>query len=212
MMNWINQLRAWLTGLTDEQAMARVQQDDQDAFAELVRRWERPIRDLCIRMTGNEQAGEDVAQETFARIFAQRRRYESGRKFSTWLWRIALNLCRDHYRQTSRRAEFPLDDETDMDWQALGPAPDEEVIVKERTTLVREALASLPETHRVVLVLREYEGLKLREIAEVLDIPQGTAKSRLADSLLYLARRLKPIFEHETSPRLARRNLEKTSI
>lgn len=80
-MSWLNKLFAPFSGLTDEQAMVRVQQhDDPDAFALLVCRWQRPIQDLCIRMTGDTTGGEDLAQETFTRVFASRHRYEPGRK------------------------------------------------------------------------------------------------------------------------------------
>jgi RNA polymerase sigma-70 factor (ECF subfamily) len=80
--------------ITDEQAMWCVQtQDDERAFAQLVRRWEGPIQRLCLRMTGDAQRGEDLAQETFVRVFSRRKDFQANGKFSTWLWRIALNLC-----------------------------------------------------------------------------------------------------------------------
>lgn len=79
---------------TDEQAMQLVQsRADHAAFAQLVRRWEGPVRRLCIRMTGDEHRGEDLAQEAFAKVFANRQQFAVGKKFSTWLWRIALNVC-----------------------------------------------------------------------------------------------------------------------
>jgi len=215
-MRWLNKLMAPLSSLTDAQAMWRVQKnDDPEAFAELVRRWERPIRDLCIRMTGDQQAGEDIAQETFVRLFASRERFEQGRKFSTWLWRIALNLCHDERRRVSRRGEFPLEEEALEEnglLQVLGPGPDQQILKKERAELVQEAVACLPETHRVVVVLREYEGLKMREIAEILKIPEGTVKSRMADALSYLERRLKKILSEENSQPVKTGNIEKATV
>ena len=203
-MNWLNKILTPLSGLTDEQAMWRVQtRDDQEAFAELVRRWHPPIRSLCIRMTGDEHQGEDLAQEAFVRVFAGRARFQQSRRFSTWLWRIAMNACHDEQRRVRRRAETPLEDDGVEEWEgpaltALEPAPDEHAASQDRADLVRRALQALPETHRAVVVLREYEGLKLREIAEVLDIPEGTVKSRLADALARLAARLRPLLnEHE---------------
>lgn len=96
--------------ITDEQAMWRVQtQDDERAFAQLVHRWEGPIQRLCTRMTGDLQHGEDLAQETFARVFAKRKDYQANGKFGTWLWRIALNLCYDELRRRQRREETRLD-------------------------------------------------------------------------------------------------------
>jgi RNA polymerase sigma-70 factor (ECF subfamily) len=187
-------------GATDEQAMWRVQmQDDHAAFAGLVRRWEEPVRRLCVRMTGGAHRAEDLAQEVFVRVFARRNDFEQGRKFSTWLWRIALNLCHDELRRVNRRGESPLDEhDENVPWfEAAGPGPDGRLIENERAGLVRDALMELPETHRAVVVLREYEGLKMREIAVVLDIPEGTVKSRLADALDRLGRRLRPVLRHE---------------
>ncbi len=206
-MNWLKRIIAPLSGLTDEQAMWRVQMhDDQEAFAELVRRWHPPIWSLCLRMTGDSHRGEDLAQEAFVRVFAGRARFQQGRRFSTWLWRIALNVCHDEHRRAQRHPETPLADSSEEEWEgpalaALEPAPDEQAASRDRAELVRLALQALPETHRAVVSLREYEGLKLREIAEVLDIPEGTVKSRMADALARLAVRLGPLLnENETKP------------
>src|SRR5436305_333050 len=93
----------------DEQLMRDAQlHSDHEAFAQLVRRWESPVRRLCIRMTGDEHRGEDLAQETFVRAFASRRQFDPPRKFSTWLWRIALNLCFEEGRRAARRTKIGL--------------------------------------------------------------------------------------------------------
>src|SRR5437879_6528064 len=92
---------------TDEEAMWRVKvHDDHREFARLVQRWEEPIRRLCARMTGDPHRGEDLKQETFARLFEKRKDYEPTGRFSTYLWRIALNLCYDELRRRERRPEF----------------------------------------------------------------------------------------------------------
>src|SRR5438046_443776 len=98
-----------LFSMTDEQAMWRVQnQDDHLAFAHLVGRWEAPIRRLCARLTGDPHRADDLKQETFARVFEKRKSFQPNARFSTWLWRIALNLCYDELRRISRRGESPL--------------------------------------------------------------------------------------------------------
>src|SRR5271157_5642972 len=95
-----------LLSATDEQMMWRVKQaDDAQAFARLVARWEQPIQRLCARMTGDSHRAEDLTQTVFARVFARRAAWEPRSRFSTYLWRIALNLCRDELRRTSRRDE-----------------------------------------------------------------------------------------------------------
>jgi RNA polymerase sigma-70 factor (ECF subfamily) len=185
---------------TDEQAMWRVQhQDDSAAFAHLVRRWETPIQRLCGRMTGDIQRGEDLAQETFARLFAKRKEYQPTGKVSTYMWRIALNLCHDELRRRVRRGETSLDAEqlepSISALPAYEAAPDTQLVDQERADMVRAALDRLPEGYRAVLVLRHYENLKFREIAEVLDIPEGTVKSRMAEALSQLTRYLKPAMD-----------------
>jgi len=189
-----------LFAISDEQAMWRVQsQDDERAFAQLVRRWEGPIQRLCARMTGDVQRGEDLAQDTFARVFAKRKDYQPSGKFSTWLWRIALNLCYDELRRRQRREESSLDGmcgeavATLEAFVAPEPSPDKSLVDQERSELVRSALMQLSETYRTVLVLRHYENLKFREIAGVLDVPEGTVKSRMAEALTQMGRLLKPI-------------------
>jgi RNA polymerase sigma-70 factor, ECF subfamily len=198
-----------LFAITDEQAMGRVQtQDDERAFAQLVRRWERPIQRLCARMTGDALRGEDLAQETFVRVFARRKEYQPSGKFSTWLWRIALNLCYDELRRRRRREETLLDADGDATITALDefaapePAPDKSLVDQERGELVRSALLQLPEVYRTVLVLRHYEDLKFREIAGVLDVPEGTVKSRMAEALTQMSRLLKPMLAAEPAKSL----------
>ena len=190
----------WPFSLTDEQAMWRVQHaDDHAAFASLVERWETPIQRLCARMTGDLHRAEDLTQEAFARVFAKRHAYEPSGKFSTWLWRIALNLCHDDIRRRQRRPEHSLEDHTGVDGETnhaaelVGetPSPAEAVAALEQAEIVRRTLLQLPEIYRTVIVLRHYEGLKFGEIAEVLGIPDGTVKSRMSEGLSRLAELLK---------------------
>src|SRR5688572_9826876 len=186
---------------TDEQAMLRVQAtDDHRAFAQLVDRWEEPIRRLCTRMLGDEHKGEDLKQETFTRLFAKRKDYQPTARFSTFLWRIALNACYDELRRVKRRSESVLDEE-DGETLALLEGdgletgdPHSETATLEEAELVRRALLKLPEIYRSVLVLRHYEGLKLNKIAEILEIPLGTVNSRMAEGLARLTRLLEPTF------------------
>src|SRR5262245_1231842 len=125
--------------ITDEQAMWRVQTEaDEHAFAQLVRRWGGAIQRLGERVTGGGARGEDLAQEAFARVFASRATYQPGGKFSTWLWRIALNLCYDELRRRQRRGESSLDDVGDGMLEVLAavaapePAPDRSLAERER--------------------------------------------------------------------------------
>ncbi len=180
---------------TDEQDMWRVKHGgDPDAFACLVRRWERPIQRLCARMTGDVHRGQDLAQDAFSRVFLRRQEYQPGGKFSTWLWRIAINLCLDDLRKRQRRPEVALIRESPEDALPIvetltdpGPGPDETLAALEQSERVRLALQRLPDHYRSVLIFRHYEGLRCSEIAEVLGIPEGTVKSRMSEALSRLS-------------------------
>jgi RNA polymerase sigma-70 factor (ECF subfamily) len=188
--------------------------DDPQAFAQLVGRWQRPIQNLCTRMTGDAHRGEDLAQETFARLFARRKTYEPTGRLSTFLWRMALNICYDELRKRKRRDEFSLDETADgercFDLEGEEPQPDAVLVCHEQAEAVRQALLELAEPYRVVVLLRHYEGLKFREIGDVLGIPEGTVKSRMAEGLEQLGKILNPIVSDE--PRATARTKERLLI
>jgi RNA polymerase sigma-70 factor, ECF subfamily len=200
-------LPSWFP-VSDEQAMWRVKMAaDPQAFAELVARWEKPIQGLCARMTGNPHSAEDLAQEAFSRVFARRATYEASGRFSTFLWRIALNLCYDELRRRKRLGEHPLYESDEPaepageSYLAESPTPDVQLVERERAEQVRRALLQIAPSHRVVVVLRHYEGLKFREIAELLGIPEGTVKSRMAEALDRLNDRLNHLKHDEPCKR-----------
>ena len=191
-----------LFAASDEQLMWRAKlDDDASAFARLVARWEKPIQRLCFRMTGDMHRAEDLTQTAFTRVFTRRAGWEPTGKFSTFLWRVALNLCHDELRRQQRRGEFSLEALEEADGAGESgfatdePAPDAQAEVQERGELVRRALAELSAHYREVVVLRHYEGLKFREIGDVLGIPEGTVKSRMAGALGQLNRLLKHVNE-----------------
>lgn len=179
--------------------MARVKMhDDHHEFARLVKRWEEPIRRLCVRMVGDLHRGEDLKQEAFMKVFEKRRDYQPTGRFSTFLWRVALNLCYDELRRRQRRRELLCDPTGDepaedaLETAAEIPGPDATAAATEEGELVRRAVMQLPEIYRTVIVLRHYQDLKLAKIAEVLEIPEGTVNSRMAEALARLSRILQP--------------------
>lgn len=177
---------------TDEQLMWRLRHEaDSAAFDQLVHRWREPVRRLCFRMVGDHHRAEDLVQESFVRIFAKRADYRPDGRFSTFLWRVALNQCHDELRRRSRRRESSFDDEDGspgvVSLDEVEPSPSDHMENGECAASVRSALQRLPEHYRAVVILRHYEGLKLREIADVLEVPEGTVKSRMAEALDRLA-------------------------
>lgn len=191
-------LKTWLSP-ADEDIMTRVQVSaDPRAFALLVNRWEGPVKRLCARMTGNVHAAEDLAQEVFTKVFQYRLGYRRQARFSTYLWRVAINACLDERRRRTKAAIESLDAIATREEPAAlledeRTSPHESAAAGEEARAVRSALMTLDEDHRAVVVLRHYEGLKFREIAAVLDIPEGTVKSRMAKALTRLAGVLKPL-------------------
>lgn len=194
---------------SDEQLMGRVQgQDDAEAFAELVRRWQSPILRLCSRLLGDVHQAEDCSQEVFTRLYLHRKAFQPGHRFSPYLRRIAVNHCYRNLRNTRHQPAI-LPHTPDIECEnivdrlpAQTPTPDEAAEVSEAGKAVRRALDALPASHRTIVVLRHFENLKFREIAEVLEIPEGTVKTRMTEALNELARilRRRHDLEVEVSP------------
>ena len=179
---------------TDEELVARSIGGDADSFNQLIVRWERPIYALAYRTIGREEDARDVCQETFLRAFRALPGFRGQAKFSSWLYRIALNLCRDWIRR-ERRTGFvqPPEDVDLIDFIAAAePSESIEDLVsrKDQMRAVERAMALLPEDQRTAIVLKEYHGLTFQEIADLLGCPLSTVKTRLYQGLSVLRREL----------------------
>jgi RNA polymerase sigma-70 factor, ECF subfamily len=179
---------------TDEELVARSRTGDLDSFNQLVLRWERPIYALAYRVIGREEDARDVAQETFLRAFRALGGFKGQAKFSSWLYRITLNLCRDWIRRERRTpiAQAPEGvDLVELAGEAVGTVSiDELVSRKELGRAVAKAMALLPDEQRTAIILKEYHGLTFQEIADLLDCPLSTVKTRLYQGLTVLRRHL----------------------
>jgi RNA polymerase sigma-70 factor (ECF subfamily) len=190
--------------LSDEDLMARVAEDDDRAFPELVRRFQGRVTNLISRILNDRTGSDDLAQEVFVRVFVHRRNYRRGSKFSTWLFTIAANLAKNEIRRRVRRRNwFSLDALTevlnDSFIQLADPTENRDVVI-EREQLqgeVGKAIAAVPEKYRLALVLRDIEGLAYEEIAEVLGVPGGTVRSRINRARSMLKRRLQPLLKKQ---------------
>ena len=175
----------------DEELVAAFQAGDYSAFDILVRRWERKMQGAAYRLLGSEEDARDVAQEAFLKAFRGLDRFRGQAKFSSWLYQIVLNLCRDRARRRRGRtwvswdelseegAHLPVQDDG---WQRLE--------TRDLSRRVASAMEALTEEQREVIVLKEYEGLTFPEIAELLDVPLSTVKTRLYRGLTQLRKRL----------------------
>jgi RNA polymerase sigma-70 factor, ECF subfamily len=179
---------------TDEELVAQSVRGDAGSFDELILRWERPIYALAYRVIGREQDARDVCQETFLRAFRALGGFRGQAKFSSWIYRIALNLCRDWARRERRAPTVQAPEGVDlMDLAAArGPTESIEDVVarKELTQSVERAMARLPEEQRTAIVLKEYHGLTFREIADLVGCPLSTVKTRTYQGLTALRREL----------------------
>jgi RNA polymerase sigma-70 factor, ECF subfamily len=179
---------------TDEELVARSIGGDSESFNELVLRWERPIYALAYRVIGREEDARDVCQETFLRAFRALSGFRGQAKFSSWLYRIALNLCRDWVRRERRTPVVqPPEDAELSDLAAVSePAESIEDLVarRELTGIVEEAMNRLPEEQRTAIILKEYHGLTFQEIADLVGCPLSTVKTRLYQGLTVLRRDL----------------------
>jgi RNA polymerase sigma-70 factor, ECF subfamily len=174
---------------TDEELVAKSISGDAESFNQLVLRWERPIYALAYRTIGREEDARDVCQETFLRAFRALPGFRGQAKFSSWLYRIALNLCRERRTPVVQPPE-------DVDLLELAAAAEpsesiEELVArKDLSRLVERAMTLLPEEQRTAIVLKEYHGLTFQEIADLSNCPLSTVKTRLYQGLTVLRREL----------------------
>lgn len=184
---------------TDEALMLRVAKGDSEAFEVLLDRWEGAAQRYAARMLGDVHAAEDVAQEAFVRLFRGAPDYRPTARFSTWFYTILGNLCRDRIRRLRRRPDergaLPLGEGENEPADAGGktPGPEEALLASERRELVGEAVRSLPTHLQQAVALREFEGLKYREIAETLDCDINEVKVLIHRGRKALAKRLRKV-------------------
>ncbi|MGE7763445.1 RNA polymerase sigma factor SigW [Peribacillus sp. NPDC097895] len=163
----------------------QVLKGDHNAFGEIVEIYKDKVFQICFRMLGNRQEAEDLAQEAFVRAFVNIRSFNIQMKFSTWLYRIATNLCIDRLRK--KKPDYYLDadvagtDGLNLYSQIASDMakPEEEVESLELQETIQAEIMKLPEKYRSVIVLKYIEELSLKEISEILDLPVGTVKTRI---------------------------------
>jgi RNA polymerase sigma-70 factor (ECF subfamily) len=186
--------------LTDHHLLEATKEGDEAAFAELVRRYRNQITNYVYRMTNDYEAAVDLAQETFMRVYAAADRYQTTYAFSTYIYRIATNLAISELRRRKRRRLVSLTgffqnqdspgEVTELELRDLNPLQDVTVVEDERRTAVARAIATLPEKYRAPLVLRDVEERSYEEIASILQMSEGTVKSRISRARTFLREKL----------------------
>ncbi|MCA1575082.1 MAG: sigma-70 family RNA polymerase sigma factor [Acidobacteria bacterium] len=182
------------TATSDEQIVERALTGDAEAFGEIVLRWERRIFALAYGMLGREEDARDATQETFLAAFRNLRGFRGEAKVSSWLHRIAVNQCITRQRRAKVRNEAAIEDEEQRQASSFSSplelSPSRVAEGRESIDAVRRAVNSLPLDLRQVVLMKEFEELTFREIAEALDLPLSTVKSRLYTAMRQLQMRL----------------------
>ena len=182
---------------SDETLLLEAMRGDDCSFSELVRRWEKKIFGFVFRYTRSHEDSQDVVQTTFIKAYNSLDKLQDTGSFSSWLYSIALNECRISFRKKSsiRRRELSLGDQDDDDSlvpEAVqgvdGVTPEQILAGREELNRLGEAFYRLPPEQREVILMREYQGFRFREIAGILEVPLSTVKSRLYLGLKTLRR------------------------
>lgn len=182
--------------MEETELQIRFKQGDEDAFRVLVERHHRAILNLCHRYVGNQEDAEEVAQDVFVRAYRARESYEPRAKFSTYLYRIAVNLSLNRIRDRKRRfglLEDTLTEDRSLALAEGNPRPDELLERKEQQAAIRKALDSLPERQRTAVLLKRFQGLSYEEIADVMDCSLSAVEAILHRAKRNLQKRLKPL-------------------
>lgn len=170
----------------EDLTLERAKRGDADAFEALMTPEEGRVWALCLRMLGNTEEARDAAQETMIRAWRALPSFRGEARFGTWVYRIAVRTCLDRMRK--REETVPLETLQESGFEPMDPAPEPEgrVLQAEKSKVLRQALDRLPEEMRTALVLTSMDGQSYEEAAEVLEVPVGTVRSRIARAKLKL--------------------------
>jgi RNA polymerase sigma-70 factor (ECF subfamily) len=182
---------------SSEELIARVAEGDEYAFQILVNRHQTPVLNLIYRFLGDRQKSEDVAQETFFQVWRSAKAYKGKSKFTTWLYRICINLCLNEIKSARRKKWIQFfqnlpDPKDPQDESLLDDAPNAEdlLLARERSREISNALQALPENQRLALILKRYEDLSYEEISSVLGCSISAVESLLVRAKRTLQKKL----------------------
>ena len=198
-----SQARREIAELGDNRLVQLFLDGEQQAFTELVRRYEKRLQNFVFGTLGDRERAEDLIQETFIRVYRHLERFDQSRKFSTWIYTIAGNLAKNELRNRSRNPVVLFQalmknweaDFRPLEWEDPKTRPDDLYRRRALREKVHEAVGKLSEHHRVVFVLRELHGKSYEEIADITGCSLGTVKSRLNRARNNFARLIAPMIE-----------------
>ena len=195
--------------MQDDILIRRAAAKDESAFEQLMLLHQKPVYNICYRMAGNADDALDLSQEVFLKLWRTLEQYQFDAAISTWLFRLTQNVCIDFLRRKKRQQHVSLtfsgdeDEGKELSVPDPEPLPEERVIFNEKQAAIRAAMNALPVDFREILQLRVVQELPYEQIAQIMDLPVGTVKSRLARARLQLKKRLDAgnFFETDASNR-----------
>jgi len=181
-----------------EELMARIAKGDEDAFEILVDRHQAPVLNLVYRFIGDRTQAKDLAQEVFLKVWQSAQTYEPKAKFTTWIYRITVNLCFNELKSARRRKWFSFnrfDEDSGNTFEETladnAPSAEDLLLEKERSRQISDTLQSLPESQRMALILKRYDGFSYQEIAQVIGCSVSAVESLLVRAKRTLQEKLK---------------------
>ena len=189
--------------LSDIELIHQVKQGNENAFEQLVYRYDRTVLSITLKYSGNTDDAKDLYQEVFIRVYRGINNFQFRSEFSSWLYRIAVNVCLSYKSRSKEYLKVSIneeDDDTNFTKNVseqlvyVGSSPEEEAAGSELAEIVDAALETLSPRQKMTFVLKHYEGYKIREIAEMLNCKEGTVKKYLFDAIKNLRKKLSGIY------------------
>ena len=177
--------------MTDAKLVENFRNGDMEAFNRLVERWQQRIHRFAYRYFSSHDEAMEITQKTFIRVYKKLNTLENTDNFGAWIYRIANNLCLDETKRAGRRRSSPMEVLPKHPVAESIAANPDQIQNDQLGSILQLALNQLPPEQRIVVIMKEYEGLKFREIAEILDEPENTVKSRM----YYGLNKLRTLFE-----------------
>jgi len=170
--------------LSDELLIQKFQKEDIAAFNEIVLRYKDRLINFLFRYTGNIESAEDIAQDTFIKLYKNKHMYIEIAKFSTWFYTVAINETNSYLRKSKKKHTISVDSFDDLDkpvfeFQSDDPSPFDNMNRKDESFYIQRAINNLDDKHREIIILRDIQNLEYDEISKILDIPLGTVRSRI---------------------------------
>ncbi len=189
--------------LNDTDLIVQAQKGNQNAFEELVYRYDRNVLSITMRYAINEDDAKDLYQEVFIRVYRGLKNFRFQSEFSTWLFRITTNVCLTYKSRSKDHLKVSIDRNFDVEDQEIstpqelvyeGSSPEEISSGADIGELVNDAVESLSPKQKMTFILKHYEGYKIREIAEMMNCKEGTVKKYLFDAIKNLRKKLSPVY------------------